>query len=431
MVQLPSNPRHVPAVNRIEPSEPAAPRRRRGCTRSGALGLMALALVSGLGTLLVSDAVLRLTPYHAFLLRFVQWPQHYYRADRELGFDISPNFSPATHRFTGGSFAIWSNELGCFDRPYRGEVPYVYLAGDSFTWGFAPFEDKWGTRLEELAGVRVLKCGVTGHGTKQEFLKARRVIGKLASPPKLVIVAYFGNDLHDDAAFPAYVVHDGQLMRRPEDAPRDLDAMQTKLAEAYQWREKYCNADPRANRMLQRAKCLLTRHSILYNLVTLGVKRWLSVDVLRRVGAVNEATPAPIPPPVDDAAYAPHFDTIAAFRDFAVSQGARFLVVLVPLGEDAPVPTDVPVPDDLYPRLKAYLHARDIDHLDLTEGFRRAKAHGSLYWRHDAHWNVRGNRLAGLLVARRVLEHSAWMAARDEKLATVRRILQHEFAGLP
>jgi hypothetical protein len=396
------------------------------------VGLVALALVSGLGTLLVGEAVLRLTPYRAFL-RADQWPQHYYRADRGRGFDIAPNFSTATHRFADGSFPIWSNELGCFDRPYAGEVPYVYLAGDSFAWGYARFADKWGTRLEALAGIRVLKCGVTGYGTKQELLKARQVIGALPSPPKLVIVAYFGNDLHDDEAFPGKLVYNGRLLQRPHEAPRDDDAVQAKLPEIYERAEKYCNGNPLAHPAVQRAKCLLSRHSIVYTLTTLAVKRWLSVDLLRRVGGVNESIPAVDRPPANHAAYATHFDTVASFRDFAASQGARFLVVFVPLGEEAPVPTDVPVPADLYPRLKTYLHARDIEYLDLTEDFRRVHAlgGGSLYWPRDAHWNVRGNRLAGLLVARHVLEHSSRLPARDERLAAVKRALRQEFAGLP
>jgi SGNH hydrolase-like domain, acetyltransferase AlgX len=397
-----------------------------------AVGLVALALVSGLGTLLVSEAALRLTPYRAFL-RADQWPQHYYRADRERGYDISPNASTSTHRFADGAFPIWSNELGCFDRPYAGETPYVYLAGDSFAWGFAPFEDKWGTRLEALSGVRVLKCGVAGYGTKQELAKARQVISTLSTPPKLVIVAYFGNDLHDDEASPRKLVYNGRLLEWPDEAPRDDDAMQAKLPEIYERAEKYCNGNRRAHPAVQRAKCLLSRHSIVYELMTLGVKRWLSIDLLRRVGAVNESIPAVDRPPTNDAAYATHFDTVASFREFAASQGARFLVVFVPLGEEAPVPTDVPVPADLYPRLKTYFHARDIEYLDLTEDFRRVHALGGgpLYWPRDAHWNVRGNRLAGLLVARHVLEHSSWIPARDERLAAVKRALRQEFAGLP
>ena len=96
--------------------------------------------------------------------------------------------------------------------------------------------------------MRVLKCGVTGYGTKQEFLKARRVIGTLASPPRLVIVAYFGNDLHDDLGSPTKLVYNGQLMRRSDDAPRDLDAAQATLKDAYEWAEKYCGGNRRASR---------------------------------------------------------------------------------------------------------------------------------------------------------------------------------------
>ena len=58
---------------------------------------------------------------------------------------------------------------------------YILLVGDSFTHSYAPFPDKWGTRIEKLLHYRVLKCGVTGYGTKQEWLKAAEIISK--GPP--------------------------------------------------------------------------------------------------------------------------------------------------------------------------------------------------------------------------------------------------------
>lgn len=392
------------------------------------LGLAVLALLGALAALLVSETALRFTPYRSFL-RIDPWPQHYYRPDRELGFDISPNFPRGTHRFADRAFAIWSNELGCFDRPYGGDVPYVYLAGDSFAWGFAPFEDKWGTRLEALSGVRVLKCGVSGHGTIQELRKAKQVIGKLSAPPRIIIVAYFANDLHDDDMFPNGLVYDGRLVPSPDDPSRDYDAMQARLPELYEWAHTYCNGNRAAPRALQWTKCLLARHSVLYGVATRGAKQMLSVDVLRRVGIVNDDVVPSSPRRADDTRYARHFDNLAAFRAFATAQGARLVVVLVPLGDAAPDPADLTIPYDLYPRLKAYLHAEAIESLDLTEDFRRVRrlGGGALSWSHDEHWNVRGNHLAGLLVARHVLEGSAWIAGRQAKLATVKQALGREF----
>ena len=109
-------------------------------------------------------------------------------------------------------YDIWSNELGCFDEPYRGEKDVILLVGDSFTHSYAPFADKWGTRLEKLLHYRVLKCGVNGYGTRQELLKAQEIIARIHRSPRLIIVGYFWNDLLDDSAFPSLTAVDGYLV---------------------------------------------------------------------------------------------------------------------------------------------------------------------------------------------------------------------------
>ena len=107
---------------------------------------------------------------------------------------------------------VWSNELGCFDTPYEGEQDSILLLGDSFTHMFAPFEHKWGTVMQTMLGHRVLKCGVVGYGTRQQYLKAKKIVSQLQSPPKLIIVGYFSNDLYEDYAFPSTTVQDGFLV---------------------------------------------------------------------------------------------------------------------------------------------------------------------------------------------------------------------------
>jgi hypothetical protein len=37
---------------------------------------------------------------------------------------------------------IWSNELGCFDGPYRGENDLILLVGDSSTHSYAGWKGK-------------------------------------------------------------------------------------------------------------------------------------------------------------------------------------------------------------------------------------------------------------------------------------------------
>ena len=111
----------------------------------------------------------------------------------------------AYHHFS----RVWSNELGCFDYWYDRQDQFIYLVGDSFTWGFVPLENTWGAILERVLGARTLKCGVGGYGTHQERIKIERLIGKVGIP-RLIIVGYFtGNDLTDDYLFPNYTVIQG------------------------------------------------------------------------------------------------------------------------------------------------------------------------------------------------------------------------------
>ena len=102
-------------------------------------GLLLVASVSCM--LFVAEAALRLTPFSR-LLAYDGMPEGYYVLDRELGYDIARNFATSTHRFSDGEYDVWSNELGCFDMPFSASRPFVLLLGDSFAWGFAPFEAK-------------------------------------------------------------------------------------------------------------------------------------------------------------------------------------------------------------------------------------------------------------------------------------------------
>ena len=98
----------------------------------------------------------------------------YYVADPERGFDIAPNRPTTLHYVDGTLYPVWSNSLGCFDVEPGPADRYVYLAGDSFAWGFTPFGDKLGTVLERRLGVPVLKCGVSGAGELHELARCGR-----------------------------------------------------------------------------------------------------------------------------------------------------------------------------------------------------------------------------------------------------------------
>src|SRR4051794_6812867 len=145
----------------------------------------------------------------------------YYVADPERGFDIAPNRPSTPHYVDGTLYPVWSNSLGCFDVEPEIADRYVYLAGDSFAWGFTPFEDKLGTVLERRLGVPVLKCGVSGAGELHELAKMRHVIAAAGKKPALIIDAYFANDVQDDLAYPSATVVDGWLATKVLVAERD------------------------------------------------------------------------------------------------------------------------------------------------------------------------------------------------------------------
>ncbi len=48
-----------------------------------------------------------------------------------------------------------------------------------------------------------------------------------------------------------------------------------------------------------------------------------------------------------------------------------------------------------------------------------------LYWRYDGHWNIKGNHLVGLLVAKYILENNLIpIIHKDEKLILINQKLQ-------
>lgn len=74
---------------------------------------------------------------------------------------------------------------------------------------------------------------------------------------------------------------------------------------------------------------------------------------------------------------------------------------------------DAPSSFRILQRLTEFFQREHIAFVDLLPAFRRyaycsgsstAHAEGDLYWAHDRHPNVRGNRLAGFLINRQVLE---------------------------
>ncbi|MGE0612978.1 MAG: SGNH/GDSL hydrolase family protein [Hyphomicrobiales bacterium] len=162
--------------------------------------------------LVLVDLGLRLTPFDYARQPAIDNPHNYMVADAELGVTHARNFPRGRQfRFRGPAYEVWTNELGCFDEPaILTGAPYIVAIGDSFTWGYNPLETKWASRIEKTSGVRVLKCGMNGTGTRHQIIRLKRILAALPYPPALVIHLYDTTDVNDDFTFPSETVIAGQ-----------------------------------------------------------------------------------------------------------------------------------------------------------------------------------------------------------------------------
>lgn len=133
------------------------------------------------------------------------YPRNHFSAHPERGFDIEPNSKEViAHQPKEISpYPVRGNEIGCFDHDLSDNNQYkVYLAGDSFTWGYAPLEKKFGTILEKEIGVEVAACGITHTGQTHQLQKFKEVTKRLGYFPEIVFVNVVPNDIDNDFSHP-------------------------------------------------------------------------------------------------------------------------------------------------------------------------------------------------------------------------------------
>lgn len=185
-----------------------------------------LVLASLAITFAAREVALSFTHYRYLTHPPVEFPRGYHVKDPDLGVDLAQNYPPATFRMQGPSSTVFTNQWGCFDHDDPVGDKYFLPIGDSSNWGFAEIQDKWTTHLEALSGHRVLKCGISGTGTKHQEIKARKTIPKIGISPTVILVLYdTWNDLNDDALFPGDSVVDGYRV----DTLKSLDLRTGKL----------------------------------------------------------------------------------------------------------------------------------------------------------------------------------------------------------
>ena len=344
-------------------------------------------------------------------------PRGYFVPHARRGFDIGRN-RRASHYVDGLVYPVWSNSLGCFDREPEIRDDYIYLAGDSFTWGFAPFADKFGTRLEKSLNMPVLKCGVNHSGQRHELGKMREIITRVGKPPGLIIVGYFSNDAANDYLFPHSSVIDGwyvdtAFVRRDRSGTFVRKDVPPATIRAY-LRSRNTPPPPfSAAWFKQRAK----RYSISLHMASAlrrAIERLLgqvdSSKVFFRSFKLPSANgKAQTLYSVYRIAYEQekngHYDyrssayaaankqALKDIKRYADRLGARLLVMLIP-------PKGNFNDDHYYDELRAFLGRNAIDVLDLTLPFKAGGYRAvELYWNWDQHFNIAGNRIVGTLLA--------------------------------
>jgi hypothetical protein len=343
------------------------------------------------------------------------YPRGYFTSHTSRGFDIKPG-ARGNHSVDGVTYSIWSNSLGCFDHEWQPvPVGYYYFAGDSSTWGYTPYEQKFATLFEKRTGIPSLKCGVPHTGELHEFDKFKDIVRRVGVPPKHVIVAYSSNDIANDYVYPHSTVVDGWLVddvfldsKNYGRVHVDRDWIKGKMAEALApRRESLINA------LWGGAKAKIRQCSISAHVFSIAVRRArtaLGLDSVEPSGGVpyNDRLVRNLYSLYDlyvqggKLRYANTEFTAANrrvlmdWRDHAKVNGYQLTFLLVSYRE---IHENV----GFWAELKEFMRANDMDYIDLGEEFRTLGAEADqVYWAIDGHMSPGGNKLVADTLVRRL-----------------------------
>lgn len=319
------------------------------------------------------------------------YPQYHFENSDVRGFDIASGVEAFSQQPPeSGGYKVWGNSLGCFDSEsiFDGR-PEVYLAGDSFTWGYAPFGYKFGTLIESHLSISILKCGVTHTGQRHQFSKFKEITRKIGVFPKIVIFNVVANDIANDFAFPHSKIVDGfqyedtflekrdskfVVVRKDiEDLESDhrtaLKASKTKKRQIKNYLKNYS-----ATAVLLAA----VKQKILsyYNYEVSGTRHY----------SVYGLYPLSDSYPIDRYFSKANRNVLIEWNDHSIAKDYRLLVSLVPLKDLYGI--------DYYRDFKKFLENAKIDYVDFEDYVAKNNIeHDTLYWNDDDHFNIEGNRL--------------------------------------
>lgn len=355
---------------------PSSGRLVRGVVTFAALGVAGVLAFELAAFFVFPGLVQRIAPEYANDVGVEVWRRNrehpYYRAVESRGFDIAPGArSVAWHPPEVEPYEIWGNSLGCFDdEPPANAAPDIYFAGDSFTWGYTPYEQKFGTILERETGLLVHACGVSHTGQRHQFEKFREVAESFPGWPALVVVSVVTNDLANDFAFPHTVAVRGVLVDTAmlAEGPDGPEVVRT---------DPYNTAFAATD-----LKYYLKTYSATANIINVFIR-----DVLRKraMGLENILSLYEHGTyPVNAEIGGPHRRVLSEWIGHAKRHGYELRFSLVPGGAD--------FGNDIYAELKAFLTGEggafwDFESYVLSENLPPE----DLYWPVDGHFNPAGN----------------------------------------
>jgi len=344
-----------------------------------------------------------------------RYPRYYHAADGMLGFDISPR-TEGVARISNDQYQyhIFSNDLGCFSHHQRADYetgrPYVYFAGDSFTWGYAAYASKFATVWEKLTGVLAAQCGVTHTGQRHQFDKFNRVIQAIGVMPAVVVVGFNATDPANDAAYPHTTIIDGY----------EVDTVHVKdqrLVRADRSRlERFVGASVQdVQRKNRSTRGQVVNFFKVYSLSANILNRVLrnGADVVRRMTTTRSSSLTERDARSEFGAtlytYFTADDTrnrystdrradankaaILRWRDHAAQNGYRLIFLLIPWKDHFGDRT-------YFAQVASWMTANGVSFIDLTPVVTQSgMSRDQLYWQFDPHFNEAGNRMLGTYLA--------------------------------
>jgi len=324
------------------------------------------------------------------------FPRGYNIADPIMGFDTAKNAAPVAFNMADGSFSIFSNDIGCFDRNSLAEIKaartYDYFAGDSFAWGYGNYEQNIPSTYEKKSGRFTVKCGIIHSGQKHQFEKFQRITKLIGHQPKRVILTFYENDVANDYAYPHTTVIEGYEV---DTFKFNADQFQLIPRDMVQIKQDIlAGINPRTQNLTTRIDAWLDKYSLSWNLFKVGVRQAKGKELATIYGiseGVNYGK---------DKGYGTadvttkNREGLDLWINDAKKNNYELVLILIP-------PKIYYANTNFYGGLRDYLAAKNVRFYDLTEPFNASqKRSEQLYWLNDGHLHNEGNTFVGEFLAK-------------------------------